>query len=117
VFFACFSINAADRRYLWGAAQALLDSARKHDARQLPPAGVQATVTVTSAGRQAAGKAATAGQLADLKATAHAAGNGKLQSSNGVDTRVATESEAYRQAYKAFAAQVPPQNSIVSRLR
>ncbi|EFN55197.1 hypothetical protein CHLNCDRAFT_134405 [Chlorella variabilis] len=80
--------TVADRRYLWGASQALLDSARK-----------QATEAGATAGGQGP-----------------AAANG-LRSSGEEGAKVAVESVAFQQAYKTYVAQVPPETSVVSRLK
>lgn len=84
----CSCAPPADRRYLWGASQALLDSARE-----------QATAAGAPAGGQGPG-------VAD-----------GLRSSGEEGAKVAVESAAFQQAYKTYVAQVPPETSVVSRLK
>ncbi|KAL4858882.1 Cytochrome P450 3A12 [Chlorella vulgaris] len=86
--------TVSGRRYIWGASQALLDSARK----------------------QGADSAAGTGQPTGIGAGVTRVGKGGKGAAESV-AKAAEQSAAFQQASKAMAGQVPPESSIVSRLK
>jgi len=104
-------LSLAGRRFLWGALQALLDSARKQGAGQaVEPAVHSGGSSIPSAGSQPPQQAQQEG----------AKGQGRSWKRDGgvvEATKPAAASLAFRQAYNAYAGRTPPESSIVSRLK
>lgn len=109
--------TVASRRYLWGALQALLDSARKQGATAV--AGLGAAEGAAGAAAAASGAASGAPPApAQREQQDQAAVAAEPLNTSLSDINLPPHSSAtFKRAYREFEGRVPPAASIVSRLK